>query len=43
MITNYLKQITLATIRTGCIALCIANQAQAGVLYRWFRNCWSWP
>ena len=31
MITNYLKQFTLATIGTGCIALGIATEAQAAV------------
>ena len=29
MITNYLKQITLATVGTGCIALGVATEAQA--------------
>ncbi|GGA51221.1 PEP-CTERM sorting domain-containing protein [Okeania sp. KiyG1] len=32
MTTNYLKQITLATIGTGCIALGVATEAQAAAL-----------
>ncbi|NEO53368.1 MAG: PEP-CTERM sorting domain-containing protein [Okeania sp. SIO3B5] len=31
MTTNYLKQITLATIGTGCIALGVATEAQASI------------